>query len=333
MLKVTIKDVAKACGVSDGTVDRALNNRPGISFETKQKIMEAVNKLNYRPDRIAQSLARGRTMSIGLVCFDLTNNFIANLVDVFESVAKKNGYFINLVLSHGNKKDEREGIDYLLERKVDGIVIFPVGYGVEYVHYIKNLRKPVVSIYNRISDDIPYVGIDARAAMKNAVEHIAGCGYGRIILINSTITDKVANDTNVYTLLERQKGYLEGIEELNLNSEGPLVIEGLDYERIDQLLKSSPEKTAFLCICDMFALELLEHTKKNGLSVPGDVGIMGFDNVSTLKYVFPRIATVSYDVEAMGKRAFEILVDMIEDNGTVEMDNRLSFNIIEGASL
>lgn len=333
MSKVTIKDIAKICDVSYGTVDRAINKRPGISFETNRKIMDAVKKLNYRPDRIAQSLARGRTMSIGLVCFDLTNNFIANLVDVFESVAKKSGYFISLVLSHGNKKDEREGIDYLLERKVDGIVIFPVGYGDEYVQYIKNLRTPVVSIYNRISSDIPYVGIDARAAMKNAVDHIARCGYSRIILINSTITDKILNNTNVYTLLERQKGYMEGLEEFKLNREGPLIIEGLDFKRIDQLLNNSSEKTAFLCICDMFALELLEHIKKNGLSVPDDIGIMGFDNVSTLEYVSPRIATISYDVEAMGKRAFEILMDIIAEKEDIEVDNRLSYSIIEGASL
>lgn len=333
MATVTIKEIAKICGVSEGTVDRAINNRTGISDATKKRIMEVVRKENYKPDRIAQSLAKGKTMSIGLVCFDLYNNFIANLVDTIESVAKENDYFINLVLSHGDKESERKGIEYLAERRVDGIIIFPVGYGEEYVNYLKGLHIPVVSIYNRISDTIPFVGMDARAAMKSAVEHIVEKHYEQIILINSSISYKMEQNINVDTLLERQKGYLEGIKNANVNPDGPAIVEGLDFEKIDQLIRQYHlKKTALLFICDMFALDALEHFKQNNISVPGHVGIMGFDNVSTLKYVTPRIATVSYEVETMAKKSFELLVKMLNGQA-VPMELRLAYKIIEGTSL
>lgn len=333
MTNLTIKEIAKICGVSEGTVDRAINNRTGISAETKKRIMEVVRRENYKPDRIAQSLAMGRTMSIGLVCFDLYNNFIANLVDIIESVAKENGYFINLVLSHGDKADERKGIEYLAERRVDGIIIFPVGYGREYEDYLKRLTIPIISIYNRISENFPFVGIDARAAMKSAVQHIAEKHYEQIILVNSSITSKMQQNTNVYTLLERQKGYLDGIKELNINPDGPIIVEGLDFVTIDQLIrKYHSQKTALLCICDMFALDALQHFKLSNISVPGHVGIMGFDNVSTLKYVSPRLATVSYQVEVMAGMSFAFLMEMLNGQ-TVPVEKLLNYKIIEGDSL
>ena len=93
----TIKDIAKLCGVSEGTVDRAINDRAGINPETKKRIMEVVEQVNYKPDRIAQSLAKGKTRTLGLIFFDLNNDFIAALVDTIETIAKEKGYFISLV--------------------------------------------------------------------------------------------------------------------------------------------------------------------------------------------------------------------------------------------
>lgn len=335
MATVTIKEIARLCGVSEGTVDRAINNRHGISPKTKERVMEAVRAMNYKPDRIAQSLAKGKSMSIGLVFFDLYNNFISDLIEVIENVAKENNYFINLVLSHGERGIEKKGLDYLVERRVDGIILFPVGYGEEYVQYIHNLGVPVVSVYNYISDRIPYVGLDARSAMKNAVEHIARYDYEKIVLVNSRISKKIEQNLNFYTLMERQKGYQEGIRCLGLNKNtDSVIIEGLDYEAIDrQLREAGTVKTAFLCICDMYALEILKYLEEKKMKVPEEVGLMGFDNVSTLRYVKPRMATVSYDVKEMARKSFMILMKMIDGESAGEMENLISYEILDGASL
>jgi LacI family transcriptional regulator len=141
-LKVTIKEIAKQCGVSEGTVDRAINGRPGIKESTRQHILEIANELKYSPNRVAQSLATGKTRSIGIICFDLYNNFFTTLIDIIEAEAKSKGYFVNLVLTHGDINKELDGVRYLAERRIDGIIIFPVGKSIKYIEYLKSLKIP-----------------------------------------------------------------------------------------------------------------------------------------------------------------------------------------------
>ncbi len=326
----TIKDIAKICGVSEGTVDRAINDRPGIKPETKEKILRVVEEVHYKPDRIAQSLAKGRTQTLGLIFFDLHNDFIADLVDTIEATAKEKGYFISLILTHGNKEEEIKGINYLLERKVDGIIVFPVGNEDDY----RRLKPevPVISIYNKISARIPYVGVDARAAMRDAVSYIAGRGYERVVLVNSSIGKKIKKGINVYTLTERQSGYCEGIEENGLNrGEGPLVVEGVNFDRIDSLYRKE-SKTAYLCICDVFALEVLKHFQDRSMNVPEDVGVMGFDNMAIRRYVIPGLTTVGYPMCRMAQSTFGYFWDILAEK-EVPAETLFSYRIIEGDSL
>ena len=137
---VTIKDIAEHCRVSVGTVDRALNNRSGISEKTKNRILKAAEELNYHPNYMGQSLATGRTMTIGMVCFDLYNNFFPELIDTIERHAKEKGYFIYLILTHREFKLEKEGLQYLSERQVDGIILFPIGLSKEYIQALYDLK-------------------------------------------------------------------------------------------------------------------------------------------------------------------------------------------------
>ena len=112
-MSATIKDIASLCGVSEGTVDRALNNRYGISEKTKAKVLEAARSLHYHPNNAARALATGSTMTISIVCFELHNNFFPQLIDSIERQAKENGYFINLILTHMDQAKERQGLDYI----------------------------------------------------------------------------------------------------------------------------------------------------------------------------------------------------------------------------
>ena len=108
-MKATIKDIAAYCHVSEGTVDRALNNRYGIGEKTKRRILEAASELNYQPNHAGRSLATGLTMTIGIVCFDLYNNFFPELIDTIESEAKQRGYFIHLILTHMEQPEGAPG--------------------------------------------------------------------------------------------------------------------------------------------------------------------------------------------------------------------------------
>lgn len=330
-MKYTLQEIAKICGVSAGTVDRAVNNRPGIKQQTKDKILKVIEEVNYKPNKIAQSLAMGRTKTIGIVCFDLKNNYFAELVNAIEGIAKANGYFIDLILTHGDPQMEREGIDYLDERHVDGIILFSVCEIAKHTEYLKKLQIPIVTVYNKISDDFSFVGIDAKDAMENAVKFIVSKGYRRIIFLNAMITEKKMRHMNVYTLEERQQGYIEGLKKCNLHK--PIILEGIHEERLIALIKEcSPEKTAVLCINDMFAVEVLEICKKHQLRVPESVGIMGYDNIDMLRYISPKLCSVEYDVNILGECLFnELFVQIIEHK---QPQNRiLEYKIAFGESI
>mgnify|MGYP005879360331 CR=1 FL=1 len=153
---VTIKDIAEHCRVSVGTVDRALNNRSGISEKTKNRILKAAEELNYHPNYMGQSLATGRTMTIGMVCFDLYNNFFPELIDTIERHAKEKGYFIYLILTHREFKLEKEGLhtteelndiaEFCQTNKIMAVTIYR-DYWSEEVQKIFDERDILVYIY------------------------------------------------------------------------------------------------------------------------------------------------------------------------------------------
>lgn len=329
-MHTTIKDIAKLCGVSEGTVDRAINNRPGIKESTRRHVLEVAKLLNYKPNRIAQSLATGRTMTIGIICFDLYNNFFTSLIDIIESNAKRKGYFINLILTHRDKKKEMEGIQYLVERLVDGIIIFPVGTGERYVEYLRSIKTPIVTIYNKINDEFAHVGVDDLNAMSDAVKFIKSKGYERIYFISPSIGNQEKNGLNVYTLKRRLTGYINGLQAYGINHK-PLVVEGKDF---DSSFKNFDldQKTAMLCINDTYALEIMKYFRDKKYRVPEDIGVMGYDNIAVLKYIQPRLSTIEYHVEKMGELVFNTLFDLI--NGKqIQPELLLDYKIIEGETI
>lgn len=330
ILKATIKEIAKQCGVSEGTVDRAINGRFGIKETTRERVLEVARRLNYSPNRIAQSLATGKTRSIGIICFDLYNNFFTTLIDVIEAQAKSKGYFVNLILTHRDTQNELEGIQYLAERRVDGIIIFPVGKGEKYIKYLKTLKIPIVTIYNKICDEFAHIGVDDHKAMYDAVKYIANKGYKKIYLVTPSIYKQEAKGKNVFTLKRRLHGYIDGLEATGLEHE-PLVVESKDFENSFKQLDLT-KKTAMLCICDTYALEVMKYFQCKGLSVPKDVGIMGYDNIDVLKYIHPRLTTIEYHVEKMGKLVFNTMYDII--NGSqVEIEHLMDYVIVEGETI
>jgi DNA-binding LacI/PurR family transcriptional regulator len=120
------------CGVSQGTVDRALNNRPGISKKTRRRILETAEKIGYRPHFLARSLAKGRTMTIGLIVLDLYNRFFAQLVNSIEYNARQQDYFVYLTLTGKDGNTEKACIEHLMSRQVDGLILLTVNKGLEF---------------------------------------------------------------------------------------------------------------------------------------------------------------------------------------------------------
>lgn len=310
-------------------MDRALNGRPGISDKTREKILETAERLGYRPHLPARSLVKGCSMTIGLIVFDLYNRFFAQLANAVENSARRHGYFMSLMLTGKDKNSERECIEHLMSRQADGLILFSVNEGEGFAKYLKNLNIPLVTIGNRIGEEFPFAGIDDYRAMKDAALHIAGEGYGRIVYVSPPLAYE---DSNIYAQKQRLSGYLEALGEMNGSPE-PVIIKGRDYLRqLESMEFKDGMKTAVLCSNDIYALEVLRHLESRGLSIPGDVGLMGFDDIDILRYVKPSLATVDYPFEELGIKALECLLDQIKGSpGTADM--LLEHTIVKGDSL
>lgn len=310
----TIKEIASRCGVSEGTVDRALNNRPGISDKTKEAIMQVAKELDYKPNHMARCLATGSTKTIGVVATSISNDFLSTLIEEIERCATENGYFISLILTRDDLNKELEGIKYMAERKVDGLIIFPIGQGQDYEKELKKLNVPIVTIYNRISSDFTHVDVDCRLIMRNAVKRITEKGYQRIVYMDLGINRLKEKGINIFSLNQRRIGYTEGLEETG--TEG-IVFERFEKDRLLHLLneyienREESKRIAVLCPCDIIAIKVLNLCRCNGISVPEDVGIMGFDNIDMLDNISPRINSIDCGARNIGKTAFSILMEKI----------------------
>lgn len=333
-MATTIKDIAEYCRVSVGTVDRALNGRTGINEKTKQRILEAAQLLNYHPNYIGQSLARGKTMTIGVVCFDLYNNFFPELIDNIERLAKERGYFIYLILTHRDFRLEEDGLKYLHERLVDGIILFPIGFSKGYIEFLHSLHIPIVTIYNKLGEnDFPFVGVDDRQAMEDAVKYLVDKGYTDIAYLTPDITGQEKEGLNTYTLRQRAQGYQDGMRRVGLKGIQTLE-KGSMEERLERYLKEHDfrEKSAILCLCDSYAIKAMKYLQQRGIRVPEQIGIMGYDDIEQLNYVVPRIATIKYSVPRMGKVAVDLLFRCMEKE-ECRGEYLLDYTIIDGGSL
>ena len=331
-MRVTVKDLAKYCGVSPGTVDRALNNRPGIKVKTKKNILEAAQLLNYRPDLTARSLVKGRTMTLGIVLFDLYNRSFAQLLNAVELKARELGYHLYIALTDKNQEIEKQCLEYLVNHKVDGIILFTVNQGKEFEEYLQGLSIPIITIFNFLSKKWEYIGIQERASMRDVADYIVNRGYKNFVYICPPL--KYLGKSNMFTQEERLTGFLEGLTMKGF-VEPILIIKHNDYlEELEGIQFNKYNKTAIVCSCDLYALEVMNYLKGKGLKIPEDVGLMGFDNIDVLKYITPTLTTVEYPVESIGFKATESLVHKIEHGQlTTESSTLLDYQIIEGQSI
>lgn len=309
-MATTIREIARICGVSRGTVDRALNGRGDISEETRDRIVETAEKLGYRPHFLAQSLARGRTQSLGFVVFNLKNVFIAQFLEAAETHAREIGYFSYITVTDKVQKVEMECLEHLAARQVDGIILLGVNIGSRFEKYLSSLPMPVMSVGNRISPKFSHVGVDDKQAVKECVQHIVFKGYRSLIYVSPPL--RYRGVSNIAAQQKRYEGFTEAASETDPVCRTHVLIEK-NYQNILDWIAAEQERTAILCSSDVYALQILDFLSHRGLRVPEDVGLMGFDNIETLKHVRPRLTTVDHQVEEMGRIAVQLMATQIEE--------------------
>ncbi|WP_195572243.1 LacI family DNA-binding transcriptional regulator [Paenibacillus sp. 1001270B_150601_E10] len=327
--KITSKQIAEQCGVTRGTVDRALNNRPGIKAETRARILKAAEELGYRPDYLGQSLVKGETKTLGMLTFDMHNPIFAQLYHAFEDVARQHGYFVYLALTHKDKHVEQLHIHHLMDRRVDGLALNPINEGEAFVSFLHQTRTPIVTYGNRVSRHIPHVWINDQRAVQEAVQYMAAKGYQHILYVSPPL--QYEGTENIDVPKQRYVGLQAALQQLP--SMSCTVLREKHYIKdLIELLPSLSKKTAILCTSDIFALEILKILKQPYISVPDQIGIMGFDNIGMLEYVEPALTTVDYTIEEIGRSLAETLIQQIQ-GVQVNADIVIPHRIIERASL
>jgi DNA-binding LacI/PurR family transcriptional regulator len=252
-------------------------------------------------------------MVIGMIVFDLYNRFFAQIVNAAEEEVKKQGYSLFLALTNKDCAEEMRCLERLASWQVGGIILAPVGKGKEMEEYLRHLSEdlgiPVVTICNRVSENVPFVGIRDYEVTKEAVHCVVERGYRKTVFLCPPL--RYRGTMNLYAPEERLRGYLDAMKELGVST--PVVIEERNFAlHIQSVLSRSQERVAIFCSSDIYALEVLSLLRGLGLRVPEDVGIVGFDDIDTLQYVTPLLSTIPYPMAEVGKRAVTCLLEGIE---------------------
>ena len=277
---LSTSQLAKLCGVSQGTVDRALNDRPGINPQTKQRILDAAKAYGYRPNIHARSISGGKSMLVGVVVFDIQNEYFSELLMGIEDTCRQRGYSTVVMFTHKDPERELSCIDSLYRMYMDGIILCPINRGEGFEKYLHSLEIPIVTVGNRL-DTFPHIGIDDYAAMAEVVRNAAEKGYRQLLYPCPTLD--IAQNTWAQT--RRLEGFLDTARELGIHS----VV--LSCRQIMDL-PNTTEKTALICPTDQYALQLLPVANERGW------GLTGFDDLRLLDTLGLVLDSVAYDLQS-----------------------------------
>jgi LacI family transcriptional regulator len=304
-MPVTIKDLARLCGVSVGTVDRALRNRRGISTATRERILASAREHGYKPNIVARNLKTRRTWEVGLIVHDLENEFFTELVNFIQEIAWKKGYFIQISVSRLQPERERAALEHMAGRNVDGILLFPTSTDPGFDAFLTGLGRRIVTIANKVSASWPFVGLSDRSIMREATRAIVARGYTRLVFVGPF--EAFGPAINLYEIEERYAGFTEAIA--GLPGVQGILLPRTDYVEQVRRLDLRAARTAVICASDIFALEIMTDLRGRGITAPAHLGLMGFDNIDALRYISPRLSTVEYPIQRMAETAFSLLVE------------------------
>lgn len=280
-LKITTSQIAKICNVSQGTVDRALNNRSGINAATKEKIINVALKYGYREEiKIPNISVKGL---IGIVVFNLNNEYFSQLIEQLEYSLKQEGIGTVVMLSHYDASYEAECIRNLYNMGVLGIVCCPVNRGAEFENYLNLFNVPIVIVGNRLAN-FPYVGIDDFEAMKEMTNCVLSKNPQNIIYFSPAL-----NYSDAYAQHKRYEGFLNAVG----NNKYQVVTD------IEDIKTHYEENTIIICSNDYYALKV--YFKKCNAK------IVGFDNISTLDKYNINIDSVGYSFSDIASNVIKIL--------------------------
>ena len=332
--RATIKDVANEAQVSPATISYVLNNKESISAETKERVLEAIKRLNYVPNLSARSLAANTSKLIGVLIpqtedssmLMFNNPFYSEIIGGIEYGARVNGYH---VLISGTNADESY-LRLAKERNLDGIIIIGM-YPDDFFNELKKTQIPIVLIDSYCSDHYFHsVQINDRYGAYIATKYLLDKGHRSVALIAGEVKKNGVVE-------KRYLGYCDALKEYSIPVRSQLVFEGqVDFKsgmaQGEKLAKSPLKPTAAFAVADIMAIGAIKRLLQMGVKVPDDVSIIGFDDINLSKYINPGLTTVRQDINKKGEMAIKLILNSINSQ-TGKQEIILPVEIVERESV
>ncbi|WP_458415315.1 LacI family DNA-binding transcriptional regulator [Schinkia sp. CFF1] len=321
----TIKDVAKEAGVSVATVSRVINNNGYVNEDTRKKVMDAIDQLNYKPNAVARSLFKKQSKMIGLIVPDITNPFFPQLARAVEDVTNQAGYTLVLCNSDSEILKEQEYIDVLKQKYVDGFIIVTSTLQKE---HIEGIGVPIVALDRPIDDSTPTVGVDnyegARAATRFLIDK--GC-------------KKIAHVRGPYNVLNadaRCLGFVDEVQELPWFQPDLIVNGEFNLQKTTQVMRALltiyPDIDGVFAGNDLMAIGVLKAAEELGRKVPEDLSVVGFDGIVLSEITTPELTTMSQPIYEIGTTAAQMLLGIIEGKPLPKSNYTFPVKLIERKS-
>jgi LacI family transcriptional regulator len=312
----TMKDVAQLTGVSIQTVSAVVNNKPGITSETRARVLAAVEQLHYQPYSVARSLRTGQTRSIALVVSNIASVAIATMASAAEAQAHAFGYSLILYNTHNDSERETSYFNTASQHWVDGVVFIPAMGRLGRLDILQAAGIPSVAI-DRIPDDYdgPAVMLDNLKAGHLAGEHLLDLGHQRLAHIGGPMEIRLAR--------ERLAGFQQALEARGAGSNSCIISDGnftclTGYLAMQRLLAQRPCPTAVFAANDLMAIGAMRAVDEAGLRVPHDISIVGVDDIEVAAFQTPPLTTIGQPFAQLATLGVQLLLDILAGKELVQ---------------
>lgn len=323
--QITIYDIAKEAGVSPSTVSRVLTNNANVRKEKKERILELIEKYNFKPNALARGLSEARSKVIGVIVADVRNPFYSQMFVACEHAAEKMGYTVFLADSHSSLEREIDEMKRLQNQKVDAILM--IGGSIDQ----KEISKDFIDQVAMIARSTPFVTsscvvdapncyairINESQCMKLLLEHLKELGHRDIAVVGGRL--EVSSTWEKFEQFKKQMAEYEiPIREELMAVRGAYDFE-TGYQEIDKMLSSGNIPTAVIAINDAAALGVMQGIRDHGYRIPEDISVVGYDNTLYSTLANPTLTSIDYDYETYGERLIEIAIAAVEKNAKEKM--------------
>ena len=327
----TIYEVSKLAGVSLATVSRVMNDSDKVRPQTRKKVEAAMKKLGYRPNTIAQSLASNRSNSIGILVPELHGPFFGNMLASIELELRNQGKHVIITAGHSDAKREKEGIEFLTSRGCDALILFVFAISDEHIRSLWESSMPVVVIGRLIADmEDDCISLDNENGGYIATKALIESGHRQLACISGPLWKSDGR--------ERLAGFRRALAEFGIKFEPKLMVEG-DYEEpsgssgMEQLLQRDIPFSGLVCANDVMAAGAIDVARSQGKRIPGDLSVVGFDNVFFTRYMHPQLSTIEYPIGTMGQMAARCVLRDVYGKTDLDIQLRFEAELVQRGSI